>query len=261
MKFDDLPASCKTSPLLSRIVSSSLARNHASKASLLTAVASDANLSVDKYVFQYMIGFSKETRSDFTMTIFVNQLLYKQLFIHLISINVKVSVYGIGYRACCKGIDFREIHNVLMAYRCLRLVFREMDEDLLMALLYLSVFPLSFDVAGAAEVLSMPLLHSRAAAVLNTLHARGLLEYHGPQERYWLHPIVKAVVVGIAADLGFSCNTARCSIPTYFGPQTIPMSSFDRNRPCLPQYMHHCDARRSMCYCVEYNSHAGAQLI
>lgn len=80
-----------------------------------------------------------------------------------------------------------------------------------MALLYLSVFPLSFDVAGAAEVLSMPYLHSRAAAMLSTLYNRGLLEYHAPREKYWLHSVVKAAVQGIAADAGFSCETARCA--------------------------------------------------
>lgn len=89
------------------------------------------------------------------------------------------------------------------------MVLKELNEDLMMALLYLSVFPLSFDVAGAAEVLSLPSLHSRAAATLNALHSRGLLEYHAPYEKYWLHPVVKAVIVGIAADAGFSCNTAR----------------------------------------------------
>lgn len=89
------------------------------------------------------------------------------------------------------------------------MVLKEINEDMLMALLYLSVFPMSFDVAGAAEVLSMPSLHSRAAATLNALHKRGLLEYHAPHGKYWLHPVVKAVIVGIAADVGFSCNAAR----------------------------------------------------
>ena len=96
-----------------------------------------------------------------------------------------------------------------MACRCIRLVLKEMNEDLMMALLYLSVFPLSFDVAGAAEVLSLPSLHSRVAATLNALHSRGLLEYHAPHERYWMHPVVKANIVGISTDAGFSCNTAR----------------------------------------------------
>ncbi len=91
----------------------------------------------------------------------------------------------------------------------LRVVLASLDEDLLMALLYLSVFPLSFNVAAAAEVMSMSQRHSHAAAMLNLLHTRGILEYHAPHERYWLHPVVKAAVVSIAEAAQFSCEAAR----------------------------------------------------
>ncbi len=91
----------------------------------------------------------------------------------------------------------------------LRLVLAGLDEDLLMALLYLSVFPLSFNIAAAAEVMSMSQRHSHAAAILGLLHGRGILEYHAAHERYWLHPIVKAAVEAIAEAAQFSCETAR----------------------------------------------------
>ena len=78
-----------------------------------------------------------------------------------------------------------------------------------MALLYLSVFPLSFNVAAAAEVMSMSNRYSHAAAMLNLLHNRGIVEYHAPHERYWLHPVVKAAVISIADAAQFSCDTAR----------------------------------------------------
>ena len=91
----------------------------------------------------------------------------------------------------------------------LRLVLASMDDDLLMALLYLSVFPLSFNVAAAAEVMAMPHRRTRASAMLGHLHSRGLLEYHAPHERYWLHPVVKAAVESVAVAATFSCQTAR----------------------------------------------------
>lgn len=91
----------------------------------------------------------------------------------------------------------------------LRFILTSLDEDLLMALLYLSVFPLSFNTAAAAEVMSMSHRHSRAAAMLALLHSRGLVEYHAAHERYWLHPIVKAAVGAIAEAANFSCETAR----------------------------------------------------
>ena len=62
----------------------------------------------------------------------------------------------------------------------------------------------------ARQVLAMPLLHSRAAATLSSLHNRGLLEYCARRDKYCLHPVVKAAVEGIAADVGFSCDAARC---------------------------------------------------
>ena len=91
----------------------------------------------------------------------------------------------------------------------LRVVLASLDEDLLMALLYLSVFPLSFNVAAAAAVMSMSHRHSHAAAMLGLLHSRGVLEYHAAHERYWLHPLVKAAVSSVADAAQFSCETAR----------------------------------------------------
>lgn len=85
-------------------------------------------------------------------------------------------------------------------------------DDILPALLLLSIFPGSFERRAAAEMLGMTSTAlSKTRSLLRILATCSLLQYSSLSERYIMHASVRTCCRSLAQELGLTYESARCT--------------------------------------------------
>ena len=94
--------------------------------------------------------------------------------------------------------------------RCIRYIVSTLPDDILPALLLLSIFPGSFERRAAAEMLGMTSTAlSKTRSLLRILATCSLLQYSSLSERYIMHASVRACCRSLAQELGLTYESAR----------------------------------------------------